>query len=326
MIRTDNQAREPVTEEMLSAYLDGELEPVQRLRLESYLSRNPAAADHVDGGDRLASALHRLFDTGLNDRLTADEARLAGDLERQLERQSRRRRRGIQGAAIATGALTVICAALAWTHAPMQSVKTDALSGWTDETAPSARRTFPNGAASASQPVLQVSRKAQNVAVPETTDPVATAAEAPDFTAQGFALTEARAWQRADTRFRSYAYTSPSGRHLQMVYSVGGRTEAGTGASADVTVLRRGPIAALLWSGGDRNYTLVGTVAHGTLVDLSNRLAGSWPPVAGANAPDPKGKESEPLPDARNQRPDKAPNGPDNSRERTDGTASDGAA
>lgn len=62
---TDQQ--KPVTDSDLHAYLDGELEPVDRLRVEAYLAKHPADAERLEKYQRINSGLHRLYDPVLNE-------------------------------------------------------------------------------------------------------------------------------------------------------------------------------------------------------------------------------------------------------------------
>jgi anti-sigma factor RsiW len=62
-----NDQEKPVTDAELHAYLDGEVEEADRLRIEAYLAEHPHLAGRLGRYQDINTGLHRLFDPVLNE-------------------------------------------------------------------------------------------------------------------------------------------------------------------------------------------------------------------------------------------------------------------
>jgi anti-sigma factor RsiW len=103
-----------VNDETLVAYLDGELAPEERARLEERLAADPALRTRLDvlrsGGGDFASAFQHLFDAAPADRLAAMLDRVAAEQE---SRRVRSPRGGFRPALIAAAAALLIVGGVA---------------------------------------------------------------------------------------------------------------------------------------------------------------------------------------------------------------------
>lgn len=255
---------EPLSDELLCAYVDGELDTAERLRVEARLARDPDAANFVARSRHLCGAVHRLYDRELERHLPPHHLMLGRNLwlERKPGRDPGRfRPAAMAAAAAATVVVAVAATFLAWS--PFVGAPGDAGPG---DAGPGDRRV------AVVEPQAQPSAPGVESAAARHGDvPAASPADGPDFTGFGFRLVLTRLLPDREADARQFIYESDAGIRL-VLYDGPARK----GAARNLVLMQEGPRNFLSWRGDERAYSLIGDVDRDTLLAMGRAADASW--------------------------------------------------
>jgi anti-sigma factor RsiW len=285
-MNTEFKEGNSVTDEVLGAYIDGELDETMRIEVEAYLAANPRAVEYVQQASKLRDNLHRLFDNQLAVPLPPHHAELAEELERHTSCRKRSPIRPQLLAACIAALVLVAGAGLGWRYLS-SDITGQRMFALFDQQVP-AEGKAQKQQVSGGQQVLndsggqQVATK-QAVAASQGDDleggqPSATgeqapapAVSAPDFSSFGFNLVGTRVLAKHDDRSMQLIYESSEGARVELFYTSGSSI-----SKSSLTLMEEGPIAVLFWHNAGRSYSLIGEVDRNTLLEIGKVVNGEW--------------------------------------------------
>jgi len=107
---------QPISEDELHAYVDGDIEPARRLDIALYLARHPDEAARLEGFRAQREAIHALFDDSLHQPVPR---RLRSIVRRHAARRARRRRGAGMLVGIAAAAVVLVTGRAVDQHAAL---------------------------------------------------------------------------------------------------------------------------------------------------------------------------------------------------------------
>jgi anti-sigma factor RsiW len=270
-----------MSDAMLDAYLDGELDDRNRSAIEAFIETEPAAADYVRRGRRLRHDLHRLFDGRFHETLPPHHAALGAELDRRMHRDDHRGLRQFVAAPlqIAIGASLVIAlAAAVGVLFPLGSDPSvqDRLFALFGDTRAGPDTKSPPGQEIAT-PGLWLAEAAavfdrSNEASGEDGDGALDAqGSAPDLSSFGFRLVGARLLAGQGGNSMQLLYEASEGMRVELFYG----PDRSSGRTS-LVLMDEGPVAVLFWYDGDRSYSLIGEVDRDTLLEMGRVVSGDW--------------------------------------------------
>lgn len=266
-----------VTDEVLAAYLDGELDEVRRTQVEAYLAANPQAAEFVEHSARISAGLHRLFDRRLHEPLPSAQAELGLELERQRQRQARAPRLRRVAAVAACVLLVATAAGVGWQQLSSTRMS-DGLFAYFQNSAQNSSANQAEAQTAAAEDPLAADKAvtvAQGDGEASGTDPGSGAggkkSGAPDLSGFGFNLISTRLLAKNDTGSMQFIYESQEGARVELFYSASG----GAGAKS-LTLMERVPISLMFWNNEGYAYSLIGEVNRDTLLEMGKAVNGEW--------------------------------------------------
>lgn len=280
-MQTDPNDDKAVSDEILAAYIDGELDETARIEVEAYVARNPKAAEYVEQAARLRANLHRLFDYQLDVPLPPHHAELAKELEQFTSYGEPRRSRSRILAAGVAALVLLGFTGLGW-HYLSSDITGQRMFALFERQAPAA-------GSAAGQAEEQQAAGAQRVAARQPSAPTqgeepaeeqlgaaveqtpATAVNAPDFSSFGFDLVGTRLLAKQDDRSMQLIYESSEGARVELFY-----TGSSGSSKSSLTLMEEGPISVLFWHNAGRSYSLIGEVDRNTLLEIGKVVNGEW--------------------------------------------------
>lgn len=271
-----------ISDAMLDAYLDGELDERRKHAVEAYLETNAEAAGYVQRCRRLRYDLHRLYDDRFRDPLPPRQVELGVELGRRLDDRTRRSWRALSVFPLQVAAAAVLVIALL---------------GGLDAVMPylSGHRMtldlfalFEHAPTTATQPAKEVAAATtdqQGVGLDATTMVSQTPANgtgssatatpptsdgAPDFSQFGFSLIAARVLADKAPAMQ-LVYESKQGERVELYYGPDGEN-----AKTSLVLMDEGPVSVLFWHSGGRSYSLVGEIDRKTLLEMGRVVNGKW--------------------------------------------------
>lgn len=281
---TGNRSSLPLmSEAMLDAYVDGELDEFQRSAVEAHIDRHPAAMAYVAQERELRRNLHRMFDPRAQEPLPAGLAHRADMLEAALTRPP-----AAQAAAVRRrpGWMTAMAAGILFAFLAGGFLSYFGFSKELENTS-----LLPLLQGGSAEPEGDTTwgdiLPADSIAVGTPSDIPANSieGEAPDFSAKGFSLISVRT-RSAD--LVQLVYEDAQGARVELYYG-----PSGDGDGNHVIVLDDGPVTTLAWSTLGRSFTLVGDVDRETLLDLGRVVNGHWSSPAESGEPTVQEQEGE---------------------------------
>ena len=274
-----------VTDEVLGAYIDGELDETARIEVEAYLARNPKAVEYIEQARRLRDNLHRLFDPQLAVPLPPHHAELAEELERRTGSGPTWHVRPRLVAACAAALVLLASAGVGWRYLSSDITgqrmfalfdqQMPAEANAKKEQAPAAERAAGelSGQQVVAKPAVATSEGDELEGGQQATGEQAPppAASAPDFSSFGFNLVGTRVLAKHDNRSMQLIYESSEGARVELFY-----TSASSSSKSSLTLMEEGPIAVLFWHNAGRSYSLIGEVDRNTLLEIGKVVNGEW--------------------------------------------------
>ncbi len=280
------KAGNSVTDEVLGAYIDGELDETTRIEVEAYLARNPKAVEYVEQASRLRDNLHRLFDNQLAVPLPPHHAELAEALERSTSLGKSRRFHPQLLAACIAALVLLTATGLGWRYLS-GDITGQRMFALFDQQLPPEGKATNQQASSGQQGAADVGGQhaatKQAVAASQGDEleggqqnttgekAPAPAVSAPDFSSFGFQLVGTRVLAKHDDQSMQLIYESSEGARVELFYTSGSPT-----SKSSLTLMEEGPIAVLFWHNAGRSYSLIGEVDRNTLLEIGKVVNGEW--------------------------------------------------
>lgn len=268
------ERRQSITEEMLNAYLDGELDEARRTRVEAYLAENPSAAAYVREGEQLSSRLHQLFDRYLSEPLPEDHVELASKLEREL-RQTQRRTQ-LKGRCLRLAATAAVftlfgaAAVVGWQQFGYEPNRESLFAFFERDAGPESRSA---STSTSDKNTMAVAEEADALSQGQTQAPTGGEAKggAPDFSEFGFSLISTRILAKQDSRSMQLTYEADTGARVELFF-----THNAHANKSSLTLVEEGPVSILTWNDAGHAYILVGEVERDKLLQMGKRVNSEW--------------------------------------------------
>ena len=240
---------ETIKQMEIDAYIDGELDAADRLKVEDYLAQHPAAAAEVMADLRARSALQLL--AGTESRPSRSLASAISQLRTQSGRRPIWRRRALGGAVTATAGLIAVLCLLPETSSPPAYVRLAVASHRSISDRPSSVAISP--VSSRARILLSASR----IAVPKLPS--------------DWHVTDVQLLNAAKGPAMVLAVRTTEGRELS-IFAVRERSSA----PEEPDTVREGAQSVAYWSAGNISYALTGEEEPGKLDATADALADSW--------------------------------------------------
>ena len=245
---------EPISNDDLNAYADGELDEARRTEIEVHLADHPQAADYVQAVIALKADLHAAYDPVLSQPLSASE----------LERVLARRR--------PPSSLARVAAAIGW-------IAIGGIIGWVAHGIPDRAdpltTTLAQPAAEAHVVYTREKRHAVEVWADQRDHLVTWLSKrlghsiiSPDLRAAGYQLVGGRLLPAQGRSAAQFMYEDQSGSRLTLYVRSGG---VGSG-EADIGWVRQGGVGVCYWTVGPLAYALVGGAEKAQLLPIAERI------------------------------------------------------
>ena len=267
-----------VSEEELQAYVDGQLPPDERVRIESYLASNPGESERLEAYRKQNIGLHALFDSPRFGPGQHAPARGAGDLAdippalaakaRQLDRQiSAANKPALRFRSLAAGlALLVAAGGAGWMAHERFSEPNDPLVAFTRQAAEAHARLagFEPAQSGADnedgrQFVAWLSEQAAG-----------TALTVPDLESLGFRLVADRVMPAATgKRAAQLLYQDSDGQRITLYMRAGYRPAGREAVETSFTFRREGQVSQFFWQHGGFAYSLIGMMEQKRLLEIA---------------------------------------------------------
>lgn len=268
MSKWHHSERFPISEETLTAYVDGMLGPQRRLEVESYLARHPEQAARVEAYIQQNRELHQAYDRYLAEPLPESIRQLEQQLRRRMTHHRRERPPRRVVAAVLGAGLIAVVGWWSYQHIIEPSSSDGLFSlldrdvGGPSEIAPQAlieQASSENGGDSSTQQGAQSGSEAVTAA--------------PDFKSFGFSLIGTRLLQGVGRKGSAMQliYESQNGARVFLYFSPGSG-----GNKSRLTLQQEGPISVLFWDNAGRSYGMIGEVGRDTLLAMGKVVNGEW--------------------------------------------------
>lgn len=259
-----------VTDAMLHAYVDGQLDSLAKKRVRKYLQENPNAAARIWEYASQKLILHELFDRHLDSEIPHQSRQLIRHLERRIF-YSRWSRVGTRVAALAAVVMVFFVAIGQLTNQPFvfQQSKDQLFSLFRD----SVSSEKPNPAKAEVKQVA-MTKAVSNIASSSPEEPLRTASPkitlAPDLSKFGFRLIGTRLLAASKKRAMQLVYEGNDGSQVTLYFS------PAPSENKTLTLMQQGPLALLYWSNNSRLYTMLGEVDRATLLEMGQTVNDAW--------------------------------------------------
>lgn len=262
---------------VLDAYLDGELDDMEREAVERYLLADAEAAAYVRSGRLIRQDLHRLFDKRLEAPLPPQHVDLGLAIERATQGDGMPQRHRadwlrlpLQLAAAAVFVIVMLGAIAVGLRAVVGGPADQDLfalfsTGQGDDT--SLQQVADDGAA----PDATLAAGGATTLDDGTTEPATPGHGAPDFSIFGFNLVGARLLSESDESAMQLVYESEAGRRVELFYSPDAES-----SETSLTVMEEGLVSALFWRTDGRSYSLIGDVPRDLILEMGRVVDGEW--------------------------------------------------
>lgn len=290
-IWTLDLARAP-TEEALLAYVDGQLPPQERARIESYLARRPEEARRVEAYRQQNRMLHGAFDGAYAQPLPPEIAELTRQVERRLQRPERNFRPLRVAASLLVAAAV---GAFAWEayrqvgeperlavlQGYFQQGVQLAFDQWRDDP------TAPMQVKLEELPPVEPSATAPNV--PDSSG------RAPDLRSLGLELTAARMLAGQTPGAMELIYETEDRARVLLYFS-----PSDVEGNSRFSMLQEGSLSMVFWHQQGRSFGLISELDREELLAIGTAVQQAWrdqpaPGVRGSDPVTPGMEESAPI-------------------------------
>ena len=265
-----------IAEELLQAYIDGQLPADQRVRIERYLASHPAELERLAAYHKQNIGLHALFDPRNDEaesgKLPASLVGLAKELEDQLSASKRPtpvlRARDLR--ALAAGLVLAVAAGTSgWLAHSQLSGPKDPLVAFTRQAVEAHSRlesdqaSGTGAAASGHQVIAWLSEQSAGASL-----------KLPDLESLGFRLVADRVMPTAaGKRAAQLLYQADDGQRVTLYMRAGAPRADEAAAEISFTFRREGPVSQFFWQYGPFAYSLIGMMEQERLLEIAEVIS-----------------------------------------------------
>ena len=268
-----------ISDEMLGAYADSELDEIRRMEVEASLAANPEAAEFVSESNGLKSRLHRLFDGVLGQPLPDEQERLIREFESRMRGTDHRNRFRPLIFAGSAAAILALASVFVVPYLSNDGTGQQLFAMFEQQNGAETVAAVPTDPGR--KPVSEALQTKGDVVPVDVAKPAAVVealpkAGAPDLSEFGFELISTRLLAKTDGRSMQMIYEDDEGARVELFFSPQPKTAKSVDSKTSLTVMEEGPISVLFWNDKSRAYSLIGDVDRETLVSLGKIVNGQW--------------------------------------------------